>query len=104
MLPLASPPDQISSVSLLRFVNLVGTKTMLLYDALLSDKRIIFAASKNLSLSQVQNYMLAAASMVAPLHGIYNKIKPYVPLAAMATLEGDSEGGFIAGVSNPMFI
>lgn len=46
--------------------------------------------------------MFAAASMLAPLDGIYNKIKPFVPLAAMNTLDGDE--GFIAGVSNPMFI
>ena len=48
--------------------------------------------------------MFAAASMVAPLDGMYNKIKPFVPLVAMKTLEVDGEGGFIAGVTNPMFI
>mmetsp|Transcript_9040 Transcript_9040/g.12294 ORF Transcript_9040/g.12294 Transcript_9040/m.12294 type:complete len:107 (+) Transcript_9040:338-658(+) len=51
ILPLASPPDQVSQVSLIRFVNLMGKNTMLLYDAILSDKRIIFASSRNLSLS-----------------------------------------------------
>ena len=104
MLPLASPSDQVSQVSLLRFVNLMGKNTMLLYDALLSDKRIIFASSRNLSLSQVQNFLFAAASMIAPLQGVFNKIKPFVPLAAMAELEAADEGGFIAGVTNPMFI
>ena len=67
LLPLVSPSDQVSQVSLLRFVNLMGKNTMLLYDALLSDKRIIFASSRNLSLSQVQNFLFAAASMLAPL-------------------------------------
>ena len=37
-----------------------------------------------------------------PLYGIHNKIRPYVPLMAMSTLEGDE--GFLAGVTNPMFI
>ena len=67
LLPRVSPSDQVSQVSLLRFVNLMGKNTMLLYDALLSDKRIIFASSRNLSLSQVQNFLFAAASMLAPL-------------------------------------
>ena len=75
---------------------------MLIYDAILSDKKIIFTGSRNMSISQIQNYMFAAASMVSPpLYGIHNKIRPYVPLMAMHTLEG--EEGFLAAVTNPMF-
>lgn len=37
-----------------------------------------------------------------PLYGIFNKIRPYVPLVAMNSLIGDE--GFLAGVTNPMFI
>ena len=76
---------------------------MVIYDAILSDKRIIFAGSRNLSITQIQNYLFAAASMVSPpLYGIHNKIKPYVPLTNMSSLEGDE--GFLAGVTNPMFL
>jgi len=60
---------------------------MVIYDAMLSDKRIIFAGSRNLSITQIQNYLFAAASMVSPpLYGIHNKILPYVPLVGMANL------------------
>lgn len=76
---------------------------MVIYDAILSDKRIIFAGSRNMSITQIQNYLFAAASMVSPpLYGIHNKILPYVPLTAMGTLTGDE--GFLAGVTNPMFL
>ena len=77
---------------------------MAIYDAILTDKKIIFAGSRNLSITQIQNYMFAAASMVSPpLFGIHNKIMPYVPLVDMGKLV-DAEGGFMAGVTNPMFI
>ena len=76
---------------------------MVIYDAILSDKRIIFAGSRNLSITQIQNFLFAAASMVSPpFYGIFNKIRPYVPLTEMQSLQGDE--GFIAGVTNPMFI
>ena len=38
-----------------------------------------------------------------PLYGVQSKVLPYVPLANMDMLESD-EGGFLAGVTNPMFI
>ena len=76
---------------------------MVIYDAILSDKRIIFAGSRNLSITQIQNYLFTAASMVSPpLYGIHNKILPYVPLVNIASLQED--GGFLAGVTNPMFV
>jgi len=77
-------PDHVSSASLLRFINYFGKKSMLIYDAILSDKRIIFAGSRNMSITQIQNYLFAAASMVStPLYGIYSKIRPYVSLSQM---------------------
>lgn len=76
---------------------------MVIYDAILADKRIIFAGSRNLSITQIQNYLFAVASMVSvPLYGIQNKILPYVPLSKLDTLIGDE--GFLAGVTNPMFM
>lgn len=102
-LPLATPPDQLTSSSLIRFINHFGKQTMVIYDAILADKRIIFAGSRNLSITQIQNYLFAVASMVSvPLYGIQNKILPYVPLSKLDTLIGDE--GFLAGVTNPMFM
>ena len=102
-IPLATSPDQVTQSSLVNFINYFGQQTMVIYDAILTDKRIIFAGSRNLSITQIQNYLFAAASMVSPpLYGIHNKIRPYVPLVEMQSLQGDE--GFIAGVTNPMFI
>ena len=87
-IPLANPPDYTTSTSLVHFINYFGMQTMVIYDAILSDKRIIFAGSRNLSLTQIQNYIFTAASMVSPpLYGIYSKILPYVPLVSMGTLQ-----------------
>ena len=56
-----------------------------------------------MSITQIQQFMFAAASMVAPpLHGIFNKIIPYVPLSSLTELE--KEESFLAGVTNPMFL
>lgn len=104
IVPLASPPDQITSSSLCHLIKHFGQQTMIIYDAILSNKRIIFAGSRNLSITHIQNFMFAAASMVSPpLYGIHNKILPYVPLVAMDSLM-QIEGGFLAGVTNPMFV
>ena len=76
---------------------------MVIYDGLLSDQKIILAGSRNLSISQIQSFIYAFASLVSPpILGIHNKLLPYVPLSAMTKLEG--EEGFLAGVMNPMFI
>ena len=53
VVPLSSPPDQVTSTSLVRFINYFGHQTMVIYDAMLSDKRIIFAGSRNLSITQI---------------------------------------------------
>ena len=44
--PLASPPDQIMMGSLTRLISKIMQKTMFLYDAMLSEKRILFSGQK----------------------------------------------------------
>ena len=102
-MPLASPPDQITSSNLKAFIKIFSSRVMLIYDGLLTDKRIILAGSRTLSLSKIQDFIYAAAALVSPpLYGIHNKVLPYVPLSSIGMLE--NEGGFIAGVMNPMFL
>ena len=52
-IPLASPPDQVTQSSLVRLINYFGHQIMLIYDAILADKRIIFSGSRNLSITQI---------------------------------------------------
>ena len=71
MIPLASPPDQLASSSLTKFLLRFQTKAMVIYDALLAEKRILFAGSLDCSISQIQDYVFAAASLISPpLYGI----------------------------------
>ena len=71
MIPLATPPDQVASSSLMKFLQRFQTKAMVIYDALLAEKRILFAGALDCSLSQIQDYVFAAASLVSPpLYGI----------------------------------
>ena len=103
LIPLATPPDHLATSSLRKFILTFKDKTMFVYDALLSEKRILFAGALDCSISYIQDFIFAAASLVSPpLHGIQNKIFPYVPLSGMAKLE--NETGYIAGVTNPMFL
>lgn len=101
--PVASPPHQIAASSLVNFIHTFGQRTMVIYDAILSQKRIIFTGTRNMSITQIQQFMFAASSMIAPpLHGIFNRILPYVPLSQLTELE--KEESFLAGVTNPMFL
>lgn len=78
-----------------------GEKTMLIYDALLSEKQILFSGSLEHSASEIADYVLACTHLVAPpLMGISNRLYPY---AALDNLGFKDEPGFVAGVTNPMF-
>lgn len=74
---------------------------MLIYDALLSEKQILFSGSLEHSASEIADYVLACTQLVTPpLMGISNRLYPY---AALDNLAFKDEPGFVAGVTNPMF-
>lgn len=66
VVPLAAPMDQVSTSSLMKFINKFGKHTMIIYDALLQDKRILFAGALDFPINQIQDYVFAAASLVSP--------------------------------------
>ena len=94
--------DDISNVTTLRkFIMKFGEKTMLIYDAVLSEKRILFSGGLDHSASEIADYVLACAQLVSPpLLGISSKLYPY---AALSNLDFIEEPGYIAGVTNPVF-
>ena len=103
VVPLASPMDQIAASSLMKFITKFGTKTMIIYDALLQEKRILFAGALDFPINQIQDYVFAAASLISqPLIGVQSKVYPYAPLQLISTLE--HEPGYVAGVTNLMYL
>jgi hypothetical protein len=74
---------------------------MIIYDALLSEKRIIFYISNNEPVHQLSTYIFGCLHMVSPpLFGILNRVYPYVTLNNTDCMK---RPGYIAGVNNPMF-
>lgn len=74
---------------------------MVIYDAMLADRRILFSGGFNFSADEIQEYVLACASLVSSaLPGIMSRVHPY---AALSNLDFIEENGYIAGVTNPMF-
>ena len=59
-LPLAAGTDDMSNTTSLRkFIMKFGEKTMLIYDALLSEKRILFSGGLDHSAAEIADYVLA---------------------------------------------
>jgi hypothetical protein len=74
---------------------------MQIYDALLSEKRILFSGSLDQSAQEIGAYVLAVVQLISPLPGTYLKVYPYAALDNLTFL--DDGNGFVAGVTNPMF-
>ena len=45
VVPIAAPMDQIATTSLFKFLHRFQTKTMVIFDALLQERRILFAGA-----------------------------------------------------------
>ena len=96
-------PDQIASTSIMNLIIKFGKQTMMLYDALLSEKRILMAGQLDYSISSIIDFVLAASSLVSPpFYSVHNNVFPHVHLKEIGTLA--KEPCFIAGVTNPTFL
>ena len=103
ILPLTTLPDQLATSSIMKFILKFGAKTMVVYDALLSEKRILMAGSLDYSISNIIDYVFAAASLISPpFFGVQTKVYPYAQLSQIARLM--QEKSYVAGVTNPMFL
>jgi len=79
-----------------------GEKTMLIYDALLAEKRILFSGGLDFSADEIQGFALACVSLVSPplCPGMLQKLHPYANISNLDFIE---ELGFVAAVTNPIF-
>jgi hypothetical protein len=83
-------------------IKLGGRTTMLLFDAMLSEQPILMAGQLDYSISNIIDFVLAAASMIQiPFYGVSNNVFPHVHLKEMHLLQDQP---FVAGVTNPTFL
>jgi len=76
---------------------------MVVYDALLSEKRILMAGQLGYSISSIIDFVLTAAALISPpFLGVQNKVFPHVHLKEIGKLL--QESSYIAGVTNPTFL
>lgn len=74
---------------------------MIIYDALLSEKRILFSGGLDYSADEIQDYVFSCAQLISPpLMGTLNKVHPYAALSL--NLDFFEEQGIIAGATNPI--
>ncbi|KAL9649745.1 hypothetical protein ABK040_009560 [Willaertia magna] len=91
----------ITQISLCRLVNVFKEQTMLIYNAILYEKRIIFFSSQQLA-GQVVNFVLSTLEMFPEMYGLLKK--RCFPYASLSNLDEFSlVRGYIIGVCNPMF-
>jgi len=90
----------ISQISLCRFVSTFKEDTMLIYNAILYQKRVIFFSGQQLA-GQVVNYVLSALAMFPDMYDLLHKRA--FPYASFSHLEFLDVDGYIVGVCNPMF-
>eukprot|EP01117_Protostelium_nocturnum_P005316 TRINITY_DN1935_c0_g1_i3.p1 TRINITY_DN1935_c0_g1~~TRINITY_DN1935_c0_g1_i3.p1 ORF type:complete len:590 (+),score=185.84 TRINITY_DN1935_c0_g1_i3:58-1827(+) len=103
-LPLKIPttlfPDEVGNCNLITLIKKFGNQIMIIYNALLTQKRILYLGF-DITSSDVCEYVLATCSMVCPpLTGFIKRAFPYTNLTYLDFL---AVPGYIAGVTNPMF-
>ncbi|PRP84707.1 methionyl-tRNA synthetase [Planoprotostelium fungivorum] len=92
--------DEVGRHTLIPLIKKFGGQIMIIYNALLTQKRVLFTGF-DISASDVCEYVLSACSMVCPpLRGLIKRAFPYTNLTYLDFL---SVPGYIAGVMNPMF-
>ncbi len=74
---------------------------MLIYEGVLTEKRILFCGGLDHSAEEILDYCFACVSLVSPpLVGVLCMLHPY---ATLSNLKFTDEQGYIAGVTNPIF-
>ncbi|EFC40537.1 predicted protein [Naegleria gruberi] len=90
----------ITQTSLCRLVTNFKENTMLIFNAILYQKRIVFFSGQQLA-GQVVNTLLSSLVMFPFLHDLLKKRT--FPYASFSNLEFLDVEGYIVGVCNPMF-
>eukprot|EP00455_Lapot_gusevi_P001772 TRINITY_DN10680_c0_g1_i3.p1 TRINITY_DN10680_c0_g1~~TRINITY_DN10680_c0_g1_i3.p1 ORF type:complete len:458 (-),score=111.90 TRINITY_DN10680_c0_g1_i3:124-1497(-) len=98
--PLILEPDEIDAVSVIGVVKKFSEHIMAIYNAILTEKRVLFVGH-NQPAHDVCSLVLGACLLVCPpLQGTLQRAFPYATLTNMDFLQVP---GYIAGVTNPIF-
>ena len=85
-------------VSLLKFVQKFGKKTMNIYNAIMNQQRILFFG-QNWKVEEVCGYVCACVDLVSP-YNVIGLLHPYTHLLDDNVMKQKT---YIAGVTNPIF-
>ncbi|KAJ6247108.1 arf3-interacting protein [Anaeramoeba flamelloides] len=100
-IPLNMLEDEFDNLSLISLVNDFQEGTMILFNALLMNKRVIFNGYE-LSAGKLCETVLASLLMVCPpLRGVIRRTFPYANLTTIDLFE--NVPGYIVGTTNPLF-
>ncbi|KAH3756862.1 methionyl-tRNA synthetase [Pelomyxa schiedti] len=111
-IPLTTFPDEVGDPSITMLLKKFGRQVMIIYNAVLQEKRIIFlgftggnleeaSALEGCTTETICLFVLATVAMVCPpLKGVVNRCFPYTNLCYLDFM---SIPGYITGVANPMF-
>jgi len=107
--PQCGSPDHLATPSLKKFLLKFGERAMHIYDAIISEKRILFNGGLEYSADEIQEYVLACGVLAQPLVGVLSKLYPYAPLSLLDFMDEtwtmgrqSFKMGYIAGVTNPI--
>lgn len=93
--------EKIFPGNLIELIKTFKDNTMIIYDAILSDKKILFIGDASTSCETLCNFIFSTVSMVSPpCFGILKRIHPYKNLYDMEFLKSNN---CIYGVTNPIF-
>lgn len=87
-----------SEPSLIEFIKKFSEKTMLIYNSILNEEKILFIGYE-CSIEETCNFVGSCQTLVNPIN-ISDRLYPYEHLLNLDFLQND---GYIAGVSNPIF-
>jgi hypothetical protein len=91
--------EKIFPSNLIQFLQTFKENTMIIYEAILSDKKILFVGDSNTSCEKLSNYIFSTVSLY-PVFGILKRIHPYKNLYDLDFLKSNN---CIYAVTNPIF-
>lgn len=91
--------EKIFPSNLIQFINTFKENTMIIYEALLSDRKILFVGDANTSCEKMSNFIFSTVSLF-PVFGILKRIHPYKNLYDLDFLKSSN---CIYAVTNPIF-
>lgn len=97
---IAENEEKIFSGSLIDLIMTFKESTMLIYEAILTDKKIMFIGESTTSCEKLTSTLMSLINLLQPLQGLIKRIHPYKNLYDLDFLK---QANCIFGVTNPIF-